>query len=32
MTPLRETGSAAHQVALLRRALLGDGPLAPLLR
>jgi hypothetical protein len=32
MAPLRETGSASHQVALLRQALLGDGPLAPLLR
>jgi hypothetical protein len=32
MAPLRELGSAAHQVGLLRTALFGDGPLAPLLR
>jgi hypothetical protein len=32
MAPLREIGSAPHQVALLREALLGDGALAPLLR
>jgi hypothetical protein len=32
MEPLRRIGSAAHQVALLRAALFGDGPVAAWLR